>query len=140
MIFRTGYLLWPSQDRLVARVEALGATLVDIRFSPRSRLTQWNGSSLRKRLGSRYVHIGALGNANHRGGPIRLLDAEAGIAELLAIPGDSVLLCACRSAATCHRTTVSALLADQGLATSELEATLPAPRARQLEIFTEEIP
>src|SRR5579875_1814127 len=54
--------------------------LIDTRFSPKSRWTEWREGALRARYGTRYRWAGAyLGNVNFEGGPIQLADAEEGL-------------------------------------------------------------
>ena len=44
------------------------AYLVDIRYSPRSRIPAFNRTSLQARFPGRYVHIPELGNVNYKNG------------------------------------------------------------------------
>ena len=57
-------------DQLRTLAVRLDGVLVDIRFSPRSRIPDWSAGRLRKVLGERYRHLPALGNRNYKGGPI----------------------------------------------------------------------
>ena len=52
-------------DQLRTLAERLDGVVVDIRFSPRSRIPAWTGGRLRKLLGERYRHLLALGNQNY---------------------------------------------------------------------------
>jgi len=72
-LYDAGYSEIKSPDLLAGAVNALGATLVDIRFSPRSRVPYWNGPHL-ARLVAHYVHLGALGNRNYKGGSVEYVD------------------------------------------------------------------
>lgn len=102
-------------------VTTLGATLLDIRLSPRSRVPHWNEGPLRALLGDRYRHVRALGNVNYKaGGPIQILDYAAGVAAILQHPRPVVLMCACKDVHTCHRGTVANLLREEGFAVQEL--------------------
>lgn len=102
----------------------LGATLCDIRLSPRSRVPHWRGPALQQLLGARYRHIPALGNVNYKrkkSEPIELADVERGIGELLAVTGAVVLLCACADVAHCHRRVVAEHLQAHAVTVLELK-------------------
>jgi uncharacterized protein (DUF488 family) len=110
------------QGRPFADLEALLATrriqcVVDVRRSPRSRRPEWRKDSLERRLGGRYLWLGALGNAERDGGRVRLVDEEGGLSELAEVldgcpPGWSLLLlCYEEDAARCHRSYVARRLA-----------------------------
>jgi uncharacterized protein (DUF488 family) len=95
------------------RISRIGALVVDVRFSARSRDSVWNASGLSRALGSNYVHLHEFGNANYkRSGQILLANAEAGIERLesLAHARPVVLLCACDRRQSCHRAVVAAIL------------------------------
>ena len=104
MIYTLGYS-GLSADYVLRLAEELQATVVDIRLSPRSRRPEFNQGRLARLLGSRYVHIAELGNANYKnGGPIRILDLEAGLGLIeTRLPGNLILMCACRDYTQCHR-------------------------------------
>lgn len=114
-IYTIGYAGWSVQG-VKARVEALGAILLDIRFSPWSKRVEWQGNNLKTVLGrTRYAHMKTLGNRNYRGGPIVLDAPEASIkpvgAFLQARP--VILLCACRDAEQCHRSIAADFLSEK---------------------------
>ena len=48
-------------------VEQIDATLLDCRYSPRSRRPEWSGVTLRRQLGSRYLHVKDWGNPLYKG-------------------------------------------------------------------------
>jgi uncharacterized protein (DUF488 family) len=104
MIYTLGYNAW-SRDEIAAKIDDLGAWLVDIRFSPRSARQGFDQRDLRADFPT-YVWVQELGNqAFKTGGAIRLLDPRRGVervAELLA-SRPVVLLCACRQVESCHR-------------------------------------
>jgi uncharacterized protein (DUF488 family) len=108
--------------------ETLDATIFDVRFSPRSRHPQFSGPRLAEVLGERYVHVPAFGNRNYKGGPVEIVDYEAGRALVAAHPRPVILLCVCRDPATCHRTVIARRLAGQGFLVRELDEP---PRAAQ---------
>lgn len=90
---------------LLALAEYLDAVVVDIRFSPRSRIPDWTAGRLTKLLGERYRHLPALGNRNYKGGPIEFVDLAEGVVmvgELLR-KRPVILLCACAEVQRCHR-------------------------------------
>lgn len=99
-----------------------GALLVDIRYSPQSRLPQWRKQALQNRLKARYTHLPAFGNRNFRGGPIELLNWPVGLEEIREMArheGCIILMCACRDAAQCHRAVVAEKLVEAGFAVEE---------------------
>jgi uncharacterized protein (DUF488 family) len=92
-------------DQLRAPAEHLDAVVVDIRFSPRSRIPDWTAGRLQKLLGERYRHLPALGNRNYKSGPIEFVDLETGAVEVgeLLSQQPVILLCACADVQRCHR-------------------------------------
>jgi uncharacterized protein (DUF488 family) len=124
-IYTTGYA---GQDPAALQrwLEALDGVVFDIRFNPQSRKPRWTKAALARRLGARYMHVPALGNRNYKGGPIALVDLEAGLAQLAQETRPVVLLCVCGDAATCHRTVVAEALRARGVPVSEraLEAAV----------------
>jgi uncharacterized protein (DUF488 family) len=102
---------------LARRLEETGATLIDIRYSPRSRNPVWSRKRLEEAFGERYVHCPELGNRNYRnGGPVEIADYEAGRDLLKGIPGPVLLMCACKDPKVCHRTVVAEQLRNDGMA------------------------
>ncbi len=87
-------------EELEKMVAELGATIFDVRFSPRSRNPAWSGKRLRERFGDRYQHAKAFGNANYKGGDI--------------------LICVCKDPTICHRTYIARKLVNEGFAVEEL--------------------
>lgn len=105
-----------TPEGLKAFAESLGAAIVDIRFSPRSRNAQWNWRALNAGLGERYHHVKALGNKNYKGGPIEILaprDGEAQVKEILQTWSHVILLCLCRDLDKCHRKVVAEFLSER---------------------------
>lgn len=112
-IYTIGYSGW-TPGALKAAVDARGALLVDIRYSPRSRRPEWRTAALAGLWGEdvaqHYVWWRELGNVNYKnGGPIVLADPELALipAATLLHWRPIVLLCACRDVATCHRLTAA---------------------------------
>ena len=115
-IYSLGYLS-STPDDVKAYVDTLGARLVDIRFSPRSRNPNWTMAALIRLVGAdRYLHEQRLGNVNYRnGGPIRLWQPEAALPAMRAELADHpvILLCACREWQPCHRRVAADFLSQQ---------------------------
>ena len=104
-LYDVGYQELRDIELLHKVVKELGALLIDIRFSPRSRDAQWNKSTLEKRFGESYLHLKELGNKHYHGGEIEFVDLDAGLdfvaAELEKRP--VILMCACWQRSSCHR-------------------------------------
>jgi hypothetical protein len=134
-IYLTGYTLLAGPDHLAAIADELNALVVDIRYAARSRAPHWNKGPLTSRLGHRYAWAPAFGNRNYKGdGPVEIADYAEGLAWLkLRTEAAIILLCACRDAHTCHRTTVGAMLAADGYDVQELPLANPRPRTWQQE-------
>lgn len=114
-IYTIGYAGWTPAG-VKARVEALNAMLLDIRYSPYSKRPEWRGESLKALLGrAHYQHMKTLGNRNYRDGPIVLDAPEAAVETVtrLLTHQPIVLLCACRDAATCHRSNAAEFLSER---------------------------
>lgn len=115
-IYTIGYAGWTPAG-VKAKVEALGAVLLDIRYSPWSKRPEWKGEALRLLLGrAHYSHIKTLGNRNYRGdGPIVLDAPEAAIETVTRLLEHTpiVLLCACRDAEQCHRSVAADFLSER---------------------------
>lgn len=78
-LYDLGYNEIRSVDLLAATAEILGAIVLDIRFSPRSRDPNWRMPALMNRLQESYTHVAALGNRNYKSGPIQIVDLDAGL-------------------------------------------------------------
>jgi hypothetical protein len=122
----------PEQLRRIA--EERDAVIFDIRQYAGSRNPMWAKSNLAKALAGRYRHVNALGNANYKGalGPgagIVISDFDAGRAAIDAEGRSVILMCACRDAEGCHRTTVANLLRATGAGYRIEEIPFAAPVA-----------
>lgn len=129
MIYTLGYSGW-SPEQLRLTVEALGAELWDIRYSPWSRSPQWQGHALRRLMGGAYVHMGVLGNQNYKGGEVLLVAPDRAVepARRVLARRPIVLLCGCKEHGACHRATAAAYLAESlGVAVEHLYPPKPAP-------------
>lgn len=146
-LYTIGYSGW-KPEQLACVISSLNAMLVDIRFSPRSRVPQWNGGRLATLVGPEsYLHLKALGNANYKnGGPVELVAVHAGIASVADIlcTRPVVLLCGCKDHATCHRTNAAEAIAEAlGCEVQHLYPTTPTPTSsatpptqmRQMQMF-----
>jgi hypothetical protein len=104
-LFDVGYMEIRDLKKLVKAVQKLGATVFDVRFSPRSRDPRWNRGNLEKVFGDRYVHVKDLGNINYKGGSIEFVNLESGMAKIAERLGSSpvVLMCGCWKRKECHR-------------------------------------
>jgi len=109
-------------EQLRALADELDAEIVDVRFTPLSRLNDWRIYSLRRTL-PRYRHVKAFGNVNYKnGGPIQIAAYEAGKAEIAKMNCNVILMCACKDPRTCHRTVLLERLAADGFEVEELNS------------------
>lgn len=106
-------------DELRQIIEALDAYLVDCRFAPYSRNPAFRKRALAEALGERHLYLQAFGNRHYQGGPVAIVDYEAGRAALLKLDRPAVLMCVCRKAAACHRTVVLHRLQTDGFTVRE---------------------
>lgn len=103
-------------DELQAKARELGAIVIDTRKTAYSRYPGWGMKALATRFGwDGYRYFGGMfGNVNYKtpGAGIKLADPVKGLAEIQPILDAQpiILLCGCWSFATCHRTTVAALI------------------------------
>jgi uncharacterized protein (DUF488 family) len=139
--FHTVYTLGyqgTSPEALRAKADELGATIVDVRYSPNSRDPRWRQANLVAVLGSRYRHVREFGNVNFKGGPIRLLDPVGGTERIRGIlqKRPVILLCVCRDVEVCHRKAAAQHLERSLCVNVEHLAPLqPASDDRQCELF-----
>ena len=114
-VFTLGYSGWKPEE--VLRIaEQFDVIVADVRYRPFSRDAQWLKPSLQKLLGDRYVHIAGFGNKNYKSdGPTILADPDTGmrVAEALMKVRPLILMCACFSYRTCHRSDVAAYIAEK---------------------------
>ncbi|MCA9831535.1 MAG: DUF488 domain-containing protein [Dehalococcoidia bacterium] len=109
-------------DAVVDNIVAADAVLVDIRFTPRSRVPTWNRKALETRLGERYRWAGdTLGNRLYKSDTIEIVDLAAGL-DLIAEISEQhpvALMCVCASPVGCHRETIVTALAGSGRQVSD---------------------
>ena len=120
-------------------VDRLDATVLDCRYSPRSRVPAWSSATLRRELGDRYVWTQPWGNPDYKGTEAALADAAGGLAIFDAIDAPAiVVMCVCPHTEHCHRRLIrDLLLRERGIVTTELDVQT-VQQARQLRIFGEE--
>lgn len=117
-----------SVDEVVALVERYDAVLADIRLVPTSRRPEWSRRNLEARFGEKYVHVKSLGNRNYKGGPIEIVDMEAGIDLITGLSHPAILLCVCRDGRSCHRAVVAQAMRQRGYSVEELDVAHIPPR------------
>lgn len=103
-----------SLFELVWLSERFDATVIDTRYSRRTRKADFSPRRMVAKLKDHYVHFPEFGNVNYRtGGPIKLADPELGVARAtpILLSRSAMLLCVCASPEHCHRTVVAQLLA-----------------------------
>lgn len=111
LIYTLGYARW-SIEEVEECLETLDATLLDIRYAPRTTKPGFTRDELDQRLGSRYVHIPAFGNVHYKRDGIKLSDPDRGLEQLRALEGPFVLMCGCKRPEQCHRSEVAEFIAD----------------------------
>ncbi len=132
MIYLAGYTgRTPAQ--LLAAAKSLDAIVVDIRFSPHSRVIHWQQRGLQALLGRRYRWIKELGNPHYQGDvEMCLYNPDNGIPRLLdveEVTGTIIVLCACAEQVrdgevVCHRWLVAQELLGRGRESFELDWNL----------------
>ncbi len=93
--------------------------LIDIRYTPESKNSQWTKSAFFKRYGDRYIWLKDLGNINHKEpGKICIAQPEKGIATLQGLLKEHavILLCGCPEYENCHRKSIIELYVQKQLA------------------------
>lgn len=115
-LFTMGYLVPGSLEKLDAFVQQENAVLLDIRYSPTSRIPVFRQSALQARYPDAYEYCFELGNKNYRDSDrgIELVNAFVGVPYVVTLLRHSrlvLLLCACKDYETCHRKVVYDLVA-----------------------------
>ena len=118
-IYMTGYTGKDVND-LKPLLETLDAMLIDIRFSPYSRIFHWRKVYLKSLLGDRYRHIANLGNRTYKEDKITIQNLELGIQTILNLPTDIVLMCACEKTENCHRRVIVEKLNEHKIKTIQI--------------------
>jgi hypothetical protein len=110
-LYTLGYARW-SIEEVQSCVEALDATLVDVRYRPHTSKPGFDRESLRSRFGPQYQHLPAFGNVNYQEGPVELADPEACLRAVQRLSAPLILLCGCKAPSACHRTDVAERIVD----------------------------
>lgn len=123
-IYLMGYTGRKPGDILTI-AEQLDALVCDIRYSPFSRVPCWQQQALIELLGHRYRHIREFGNTSYKTGGINIANIAAGERMLRGLSNTVILLCACKDAASCHRTVIGKYLTEHGYTVSEYQTPEP---------------
>lgn len=119
-IYTTGYTGKKVED-LPAMLDLYEAVLVDVRFSPTSRVVHWSGDYLASLLKKRYKHVSALGNREFRTGRIAIQNLQLGMNVVKAMKENAVLMCGCEKLHDCHRFPIYNEFLKEGFEVAELE-------------------
>ncbi len=121
---------------------SLGATVVDVRLHPSSRVPEWRKYDLRHLMGGYYDWITEWGNANafgefqttaERRKAIHIANFEMGLVKMERMSGPVILLCGCKDPYTCHRFTLAKKLEALGYKYEHLRCSaFPLPKAPAL--------
>lgn len=111
-VYTLGYARW-TIEQVATTLQDLDGVLVDIRHAPYTSKPGFTKSELDARFRDRYRHLEAFGNVNYKDGPIKLANPERGLKVIRELHRVPILMCGCRSATECHRSTVAARIADQ---------------------------
>lgn len=117
--YTTGFAGKDIND-LKPTLEALGAVLVDVRFSPTSDLLRWRQVYLKALLREKYHHVAQLGSRAFRGGRNQIQNLELGIKVLISFNANAVLMCECANLRECHRLVIAEELRSLGFEAEEL--------------------
>ncbi len=133
-IFTTGYTGKDIGD-LKPLLEVLDAMLIDVRFSPFSRIMHWRKVYLKALLGEKYRHIANLGNRTYLEEKITIQNLNLGIETVLHLPFNVVLMCACEKPENCHRRLIIAELDNRKVATEEISNWKTGDASMQTKLF-----
>lgn len=98
---------------LKSLAERLDATVIDVRYQPRSQQPGWGRLELAKLLEMRYLWVQEFGNVNYRTGEqwsIRAPESGAAIVVPILQKRSVILLCQCTAHDECHRSLVALML------------------------------
>lgn len=107
MIYLAGYH-GRKPEALLHLSQQLDAVVVDIRYSPHSRMPGWDQKDLIKLLHANYMWAHPFGNENFNNDePIKIVNMQDGVNLLKRRRVNNyILLCACKDGETCHRKVV----------------------------------
>lgn len=111
MIYSAGY----SGHKLSVLKELavqLNATIVDIRLNPFSPNPDFRRTFMTEKLGKLYVSLPEWGNVNYNepDEPIKINKFQRGLKLFRQIQGNTIILCACKDRASCHRQVIAEML------------------------------
>jgi len=111
-LYTIGYSNFESPAELAQVCDHLRAKLVDIRFRAWSRKLEFCGNRLQSALGSRYIQVPEMGNANYKDPSLkfRIADYFGGQDKIANIGQDVILMCTCKEILKCHRLLVAGRL------------------------------
>ena len=111
-LYTMGYNNWTDDDffELLEKLYVI-YVIIDIRFSPYSKMPWWTKKSLSNRLLGCYTHMDKLGNKNYKNvnSEIEIVDIESceKVIQLMNKGFTCILLCACEEYDKCHRKIVA---------------------------------
>ncbi len=118
--YTTGFAGRDIND-LKTMLDALGAALIDVRFSPTSEIMRWRKIYLKTLLREKYHHLPHLGNRVFREGKAQIQNLDLGIKILLSLSANAVLMCECDNPRKCHRLLIAQELRNKGFEAEELK-------------------
>ncbi len=119
--YTTGFAGRDIND-LKTMLDALGAALIDVRFSPTSETMRWRQIYLKTLLREKYHHLPQLGNRAFRERGVSIQNLDLGIKILLSFNSNAVLMCGCADLKTCHRHIIAQELRHKGYEAEELKS------------------
>ena len=133
-IFTTGYTGKDIND-LRPMLDALDAVLVDVRFSPYSKVMHWRQTYLKALLGEKYRHIPNLGNRTFKENKITIQNLQLGLETLLNLKTNMVLMCVCKELEHCHRRLIITELEKREIETEEIATWKTVDSSTQSKLF-----
>lgn len=118
--YTTGYAGKDIND-LKPMLDALGAALVDVRFSPTSEIMRWRQIYLKALLREKYHHVPQLGSRAFRDVRHQIQNLDLGIKILVSFNANAVLMCECADPKECHRLVIAEELRRKGFDAEEME-------------------
>ncbi len=101
-------------------IGALGAVLIDVRFSPTSETMCWRQIYLKTLLREKYRHVPHLGSRAFCSGSNQIQNLELGVKILISFQANTVLMCECTEMKGCHRRVIAEDLRPRGFETEGL--------------------
>jgi uncharacterized protein (DUF488 family) len=112
ILYTAGYNNWVDDDFFKTLRELNeDYVVIDVRFSPFSKMPWWTKKALSNELGESYIHMGKLGNINYNSvnSLIKIADIETceKVIQIMNKGFVCILLCACDEYDKCHRKIVA---------------------------------